>query len=519
MADYKVSQMTRIGTVTAADKTLLVDVADTTTQPAGPAGSNKWATIAQVLGVTSLVFPSADPTGATDPARIQAAIGAYGAATLMPGGQYYLGGSSATTLGASQSLNGNWATVTIAASATFAQAFFLNGQGANIERLFFLGASTTTTSNPACDAIDASAATSCRVRDIRGQYVNGWLVKSAAGSGTSVADCMPSRITGRNCAAGVWLEGVTGTSFLGEQFLTDIQLQQMGVTSGPNANLDALYIADCGDITGNNINIGMASGVAGRAVHVSGACATIILSNLDVGANAVSGGVPAIHIDAATGNGTPSGVRLSGSSQGGLYACQVDAGADVNLDLRLHGAYSSNLKINGTPGVVFRGVSAAANQGGGGSAYDVDASGMTGGSFRAKGAVFETAVGSAAAGVVPNVASVNSNCWFESSDFAGSGTTPSTVFTGTPQQVIACPGYNPRGSVTAPTITTGTYTPSGYQTPLMVIFTAINGMTSYSIGGVSVPLPAVGVPYYIGARQSHTVVSSGSVPTWQWFAL
>jgi hypothetical protein len=51
----------------------------------------------------------------------------------------------------------------------------------------------------------------------------------------------------------------------------------------------------------------------------------------------------------------------------------------------------------------------------------------------------------------------------------------------------------------------------------MAIFTAINGMTAFAIGGTSVPLPTVGVPYFVPVRESVTVTWSGTAPTWQWF--
>lgn len=464
------------------------------------------------------VPPSADTSGATDAANIQAALNLAGAVSLDPAGTYYFGSASPVTVGASQTVRGNWATVVITSALTAARLFYLTGQGASVSELFVNGANTTVTSNPAADVIGISAATSCRVRDIRAQYVNGYVVRAIAGSVTSIADLMISRVTGRNCAAGILLQGVSGTAYLGQVFLEAVQLQQMGVASGPNSGLDALLIEDISDVLGHGINVGMATGSLGRALHISGNCATVILNGIDIAANAVSGGVPALHVDAATGNGSPSAVRLHGSAQGGLYCAEVDAGTDVIIDMRLRGSYSTGLRATGTPTVVFRGQIASSNQGGI-TAYDLDGSGLTGGGLYAHNVGFETTVGTAAAGVVPNAANVNAQCYFHGCNFRGSGSTPALAFTGTPQQVINCSGYNPRGSVAAPTVGASPYTPATYQTALMVIFTAVNGMTAFAIGGTSVGLPAVGVPYYIGVRQTVTVTWATTAPTWSWFSV
>ena len=104
------------------------------------------------------------------------------------------------------------------------------------------------------------------------------------------------------------------------------------------------------------------------------------MTNPDVGANAVSGGSAALHIESST-NGSPSGVTINGGSvEGGSVAIQVDAGSDVTLNgVRGHQAYGDGLQINGTPEVLTIGCSLAANNQGGGTAYDVNGSGMTGG--------------------------------------------------------------------------------------------------------------------------------------------
>lgn len=57
---------------------LAVDVSDNITPPAGSAGSDKWLTIGQLLGVAAHIFPSGDTSGATDRAVINNIVGNLG---------------------------------------------------------------------------------------------------------------------------------------------------------------------------------------------------------------------------------------------------------------------------------------------------------------------------------------------------------------------------------------------------------------------------------------------------------
>lgn len=66
-----------------ADKLAAVDVSDTTTPPAGSAGSDKWATIGQLLGVAAYLFPSGDTSGADDVTAINNVIGNGGVVNLL----------------------------------------------------------------------------------------------------------------------------------------------------------------------------------------------------------------------------------------------------------------------------------------------------------------------------------------------------------------------------------------------------------------------------------------------------
>jgi hypothetical protein len=474
----------------------------------------------------------ADPTGTTDSTtainNALASVSSPGGTVYLPAGIYKVNTSTALALSTAGTVirgdGPNASLISIGSSFGAAEAVSVNAISCSVQDLGIVGASSTVTSNPACNGIELNGYAHCRFKNLWFQYVNGWGIEAVGGSSAANVDLMIGQIVSRNCAAGIHVKGVTGSSFLGEHFLTDIQLQQVGASSGANENLDALLIEDISDVLVQGVNIGIASGTTGSALHIKGACATVAITNPDVGANQSSGSSAALHIESST-NGSPSGITINGGSvEGGNAAIQVDAGSDVTLNgVRSHQAYGDGLQVNNTPEVLVIGCSFAANNQGGGTAYDVNCSGMTGGNFRAVSSRLETAIGTSTAGEVPNSVNASTHAYFKSCFFIATGGSPSNVFTGTPQQVTECIGYNPRGSVTVPnggTAGTSPYTPAGYQTPLQVVFSSVGGMTQFQIGTTALAnVPAVGVPITIGVRQAMVITWTGTAPTWQWFGL
>jgi hypothetical protein len=78
---------------TAAGKLALVDPSDTTTNPHGSAGADKWASVGQLLGVANYYFPSGDTSGVTDPGAINTILAAGDPVVLLPkaaGNNYYV---------------------------------------------------------------------------------------------------------------------------------------------------------------------------------------------------------------------------------------------------------------------------------------------------------------------------------------------------------------------------------------------------------------------------------------------
>ena len=493
--------------------------------PAGDA--NAMLNALAALGASNTVLSKgfnggADPTGATASDAAFAAAALVGGQLVVPPGTYLMNGAAAVSLAvAGTKLIGCGTDVTkikIGGSFTGPQAFAIIADACTIADLSIVGNSSTVTSNPVANAIEITGSQRAKVRDVFFQYINGWAIEAVGSASRGCLDLMIRNIVGRNCAGGVHCLGVTGSNFLGEYFLTDIQLQQMGAATGGSANLDALLIEDISDVLAQGVNIGCASGTIGGVIHVKGACSTVRLTNLDVGAQSASGVAPSIFIESGS-NGTPNDIQVTASRcGGGGVGTRVDAGTSILLNgLHIHQAYGTGLVINGGE-VECVAVNLAANNQSGGTGFDIDQSGMGGGNARFFGCRAQTSSGSGA-GLVTNPVSANSRGYYDSCYFIGGGTqTPSTVFTGTPQRIKNCVGYNPRGSITAPTITASPFSSNTSQQDVLIIFTAINSLTAFKIGGTSTSvLPVNGQSYFVPARQSLELDYSGATPTWQWY--
>jgi hypothetical protein len=452
-----------------------------------------------------------------------------GARIRVPGGTYQLNDSSSVNVNAASTVfegDGRGPSVVkLGSSFSAAQAFAITAALCGIRDLSIVGANSTTTSNPVAKGVQATAAQRLSLRDLFFQYINGYAIDLLATS-TFNADAMIGRIVARNCAGGLHLKGVTGSSFLGENFLSEIQLQQMGVSSGASANLDAILVEDSQDMQFQSVNIGMVAGT-GSAFHIKGPCSSVMMSNPDLGM--ATTGAPCVFIE-ADANGVPSGISfVGGVIQNGLNALKITAGVDIKfIGVTFKGSTGSNVVITGgTAGgqcdnIRFFGCTFKTGGQGGGTCYDIDLNGMVTGWAYFQNCSFESAIGSGAGFITNPVNDTGHRGIFESCSFRGLNNTPSTVFSsgGTPQIIRNSTGYSPRGNITAPTITTGVFTTTTSQHDVMIIFTSIGGMTAFKIGSTSVGvLPVAGVPYYLGARTSLEVDSATTAPTWQWFAL
>ena len=368
------------------------------------------------------------------------------------------------------------------------------------------------------NGIEVTGAQHVRITDIFCQYVNGWAVESVGGASAANHDAMFRGIIARNCAGGLHSLGVSGSSYQGEQFITDLQVQQNGTLTGPSAGLDFLRLEDVGDILVQGINGGSASGTLGAGINIVGNCFTIKLSNIDVGASNISGSLPSlwIHDD---GVGSPKDVSVvNGSVDGGSNGIQVDDGSDLTLiGLRGHQAYTSGIQNNGGDLEIIGCTFDSSNQSGG-TGYDIDCSGNTTGNFRCIGCRTSSAIGVSTPGQVTNPVATSTHGFFYQNFFLNSGVTPGTAFNGIPSIIRSCYGYNPRGNITPPTITASPFSSNTSQQDVMIIFTAVNSLTAFKIGGTATGVvPVTGQAYFVGARQTLELDYSGTAPTWQWY--
>lgn len=475
----------------------------------------------QVAAGVVFIPATSDPTGAGDRNNINGSLVNGYEVHLNPAATYYIDQTLAPAAGAVLDLGG----ATIQPGSAWNAAgnppmIAPSGNNARIRNGTMSGGTGVTTSNPVADAIDASGVQGTRVTDMSFANINGWLVNDTSTAGVFNADTMIRDLKGRNCAGGIKTLGVAGTSYHSEPFLSNIQLQQMGVATGGAANLDAILIQDAEDILGDNINVGMASvnPGTGKCLHIAGNVATCLLSNVDIG------GAGTVMLIEDSGGNSPSNVQLS---NGTIQESTTGPGLEVTggaIDIEFSGMRFSNnfthgasLDGTGTP-IRFLGCTwRANNQAGVAGNYDLNATQSA--LFYVKNSGFHTAVGTPAAGVVANVINDTQHQGiFEGNEFAGAGSAPSLVFAATPQVVRNCRGYNPRGQIATPAIGASPATINTSQNDVAIIWTALGGLTAVTVNSTSVPLPAVGQWWHLPARTSLVLTYTTTPPTMTWLA-
>jgi hypothetical protein len=466
----------------------------------------------------------ADPTGAAACDTVLSDALAAGGLVVIPPGTYLVNGSSALSLAvAGTALRGagpGSTVIKIGGSFSGSQVFGVTADSCTISGLSVIGASSAVSSNPAAGAIQVTGAQRCRLQDLFFQFVNGYAIDMDGSAGSGCLDSMIRNIVGRQCAGGIHLLGVTGSSFQAENFLTDIQLQRIG--AGTSA-LDALLAEDCQDVLIANYNGSVLGGSAtGKTFHLKGACTSVFVTNADIGMITRGTASPVLHVESGT-NGSPAGCGFTGGVvQAGNVGIQVDAGTDIGFhSLKIKNNSTDNVQVTGGDQIAFdAGCNFTTGNQSGTTASDVHLTSSSGFVY-VRGCIFASPVSTtpAAGNVTSPVNDVNHRGIFENCAFTGTGSTPSTVFSGTAQIVRHCTGYNPRGSVTAGTIGASPATVNTSQHDVLIIFTAINSLTAFKIGGTAVGvLPVNGQAYFVPARTSLEVDYSGTAPTWQWFA-
>jgi hypothetical protein len=428
-------------------------------------------------GYTNVVYlkPSGDTTGATDSANLSGFCAVGAQEIVLGAGVFYVGGSSGVTLATGNWLHGagTGATiVTIASGFTGAAVFnFPSGGYARISDISIVGASSTITSNPACNGIEGGVGRFCRVDNVFFQYINGWCGEDVdAGSSAAYASIW-SNISGLNCAGGIHLKGVTGANWGQQQFLSNINFQQIGVGSGTNANLDVFRFEDSWDIVAMNFNASISDASTGSTVNIIGKCASLYFTNMDLGCylNGTSMTNACIQIQDGS-NGSPADIRfVQGEAQQGLNGLLISGGgATVHFnEFRFFNNYGSGVNLTGTGSEINFLSCTFSNNGQGGSAnsgtyYDLQVTNSATG--EARFCRYTTAIVSVGTnGVQMPVAlpSAGYTFYHHFCTFVGSGT-PSIPFTHVPglysRADTVPPQWNGRMNVTS-----GQSSNSGFQ--------------------------------------------------------
>lgn len=340
----------------------------------------------------------------------------------------------------------------MASGFTGTAAVSITAPGCQVQNLCIFGNSITTTSNPAANGIEIAGAKFTNLQNLFMQYINGWCVESAGGSSIANIGTSMYNLTGYNSAGGIHVKGVTGSSFAAQHSLTDCQFSQIGVSSGGNANLDALFFEDCQDILTLNTNCAVSSASTGSTLHIKGACATHLHTNIDLGVFPATSTANSVILIEDSSNGSPTQIELScGVIQAGNVGMTVSGGANQLTVDRVW------LKNNVTHGAVLSGTGFQVNffnctfalngQGATGTNYDLNVPGTPTGYVRACHFLSPvTTTGTAGVQDVVNIPG-GQNMPFEDCDFSGAGVVISTTFTNLPTWIRNCRGYNPHGAV------------------------------------------------------------------------
>lgn len=383
---------------------------------------------------------------ADDTAAIQAAItalGSQGGIVYLPPGNYLLNGAAGLSITASAvTLRGAGAEATkilVGSGFTGTSAISITGANAQVMDLSVNGNSTTTTSNPAAHGVTVSGARRLKVDSCQFWYLNGYAVRALATSSSSTSNpqgTQLSRLRINQCAGGIHVLGHTAQSYAVNSFITDVHIQQGGVTTGASAGLDGIRIEDAWDVLAENVITWMQAGT-GSAFHVVGNCAASFTNNLDALGPTTA---PNVLIEDGA-NGSPQNVQLNGGViQQGSVGLKISGGS-VNvhaLRMRVINNQGHGVQVDGTGNAIYLNelFFSQSGQSASGTNYDINWSGAaTGHILNCRFASPIVATGTAGVQQTINVASGQS-VRVIGADFQGSGSTSSNWFTNTPSAVL-----------------------------------------------------------------------------------
>jgi hypothetical protein len=482
----------------------------------------------------------ADPTGAADStAALQAMLAAAPRGTLctIPAGTFKISAplvmstENVTLAGFGLGSTDKLGSTVLLMSGTFTgnAAISITAPGCQVQNLCIFGNTTTTTSNPVANGLEITGAKFCNIMNLFMQYINGWCIESVGTASVANIGTSIYNITGYNSAGGIHVKGVTGTAFQAQHSLADLQLSQIGVSTGANANLDAIFLEDCCDILTINTNCAVSSSTTGSTLHIKGACTTHMHTNLDIGVFPVAGFTGSTITIEDSANGSPSQIVVTnGVAQSGLVGVTISGGATsiiftgfVFKNNQTHGAV-----ISGTGfGIDFRDSIFMLNgQGAAGTNYDLNITGtVTQSNVRGcqvRSAV--TTIGVAGVQGCVGVTTSGTDMRFSDTQFNGTGTTVGTVFpVNLPSVIRNCRGYSPHGAitVTVPATTVATtalhYDATFYITAGASSCSVVRNTAGAGGGaGPAVVIPAAAcVPVFVPALATITATYTNA-PTW-----
>jgi len=421
------------------------------------------------LNVMDAPFNATGNGTTDDTAAIQAAISALGSGggtvyLPAPAVGYLLDSSALTVATPGTVLRGDGAENTkllIGSGFSGTAAVELTAYNCQVRDLSINGASSTTTGNPACNAVDISGVRRCKVIDVAFFYVNGWAIKAeatAAGGSSNPLGTQISQVFMSACAGGVYFFGNSQQNYAVNSQLTDIQFYLGGVTSGTSANLDAIRIEDSWDVLVENAIVWMSNGT-GSALHIKGNCAASFITNLDA-LGPQTGPCVLIEDGATIPPSSPQNVQIQGGViqqgspgleiTGGAYQVHISTSRFINNQTHGITVAGSNQPIH-IHDCMFDDNGAGAGATKPDPNYDINWSGTGQGSVTNSwfgSAVVATAIPGVQASI--NVASAGQAVLVQSAAFQGSGASSANWFTNVPAGVLEASS----GAINFPTTVT-----------------------------------------------------------------
>lgn len=434
----------------------------------------------------------ADPTGAADStAAIQNALNSSSSVIYLPAGTYTI--SSPLTmslqnnflLGAGLGSTNKTGTTSLVMSGGFSgiAAVIITATGCQVQSLCIFGNSTTTTSNPIANGISLTGAKFCNFMNLFMQYINGWAIESVATATPNIGTSIYN-VTAYNSAGGVHVKGVSSSTFQGQHSMIDLQLSQIGVATGANANLDAIFLEDCQDILTLNTNCAVSSASTGSTIHIKGACATHTHTNVDVGVFPTSGTANAVIKIEDSGNGSPTQITFeSGVAQAGQRGLVISGGANQITFSKMwfKNNQTDGIQLSGTGFQIdFRNCNFDINgQGASGTQYDFNLSGTATG--KVTDSYFNTPVVTSGNPGVQNPVNINSSgtdMKFINNALVGTGTTLGNTFTSLPSVIRNTKNYNPHGAQVVAVPGSGTATTALHYDAMFYVTANAGGTVS-----------------------------------------